>query len=99
VGKRETEYQKELKSRIATRFPGCIILKNDSELKPGIFDLVILYGTRYAALEVKRDKNAPLRPNQDYYMEEIIKMGGFAAFIYPENEERVLDEIQRAFES
>lgn len=97
MGRRENEYQAALKKRIEFRLPGCIILKNDEQLKPGIFDLTVLYGNRYAALEVKRERNAAKQPNQDYYLEEVAHMGGFAAFIYPENEEEVLDALQYAF--
>lgn len=101
MGKRENEYQSALRKRIEDRLPGCIILKNDEQLCQGIFDLTVLYGDRYAALEVKRSAKEMLdpEPNQEYYLGEVSNMGGFAAFIYPENEEEVLDALQRSFES
>lgn len=99
MGKLENEYKTALKKRIQFRLPGCIVLKNDEQLLQGIFDLTVLYGNRYAALEVKRGKNAPKRPNQGYYLEEVANMGGFAAFIHPENEEEVLDALQRSFQT
>lgn len=99
--KRENEYQRALRARIEDRFPGCIILKNDEQLCQGIFDLTILYGTRYAALEVKRSAKEMLNPepNQGYYLEQVLRMGGFGAFIYPAIEEEVLDALQRSFEA
>lgn len=99
MGKLENEYKQKLKKRIEERFPGCIVLKNDENLLPGIFDMTVIYGPLCAALEVKRDRKAPKRPNQDYYLEEVEKLGGFAAFIYPENEEEVLDALHQSFEA
>ncbi len=37
---------------------------------------------------------APEQPNQRYHVEQLSKMS-FAAFIYPEIENDVLDELQR----
>lgn len=94
--KRESEYQRELRKRIEKRFPGCVILKNDPNLLQGILDLVIFYKDRYAFLEVKRSADEPYQPNQVYYLELFADMS-FAATIYPENEDEVLDAIQRTF--
>jgi len=99
MGKLENEYKRGLKKRIEERFPGCIVLKNDEQFIQGIFDMTVLYGPYYAVLEVKKDKDAPMRPNQDYYLEQVIKMGGIAFFIYPEIEEKVLDEVQRSLQA
>jgi hypothetical protein len=48
-------------------------------------------------LEVKASADAPEQPNQEYYVNSLDAMS-FAAFIYPENEEEVLDDLQSAFE-
>ncbi|HKU52655.1 MAG TPA: hypothetical protein VJQ25_09330 [Nitrospira sp.] len=95
----EGDYKTELKKRMESRFPGAIILKNDEQLCQGIFDLTMLWGPWYAAIEVKRSRTARYRPNQEYYLEEVLKMGGLAFTLYPENEEEVLNEIQRSFEA
>lgn len=99
MGKLESEYQRGLKKRLEERFPGCIVLKNDEQLVQGIFDLTMLYGPYYVALEVKRDANAPKQPNQEYYIETVVAQGGMAAFVYPENEEEVLDALHQSFEA
>jgi hypothetical protein len=99
MGKLENQYKTELKNRMETRFPGALILKNDEQLLQGIFDLVMLWGPWYAAIEVKKDADAPYRPNQEYYLDRVVKMGGLAFTIYPENEEEVLYEIQRSFQA
>jgi hypothetical protein len=95
----ERDYQAALIDRISMRFPGCFVLKNDSQYLQGIPDLTVLHGGRWAALEVKRSENEPRQPNQQYYIDALNNMGGYAAFIYPENEAEVLDAVQRAFES
>lgn len=94
MGKLERDYQKELIKRIKQRFPGCFIMKNDSKYIQGIPDLIILIGRRWYMLEVKRHKDAIRQPNQEYYRQFFNNMS-FSGIIYPENEEEVLDEIQK----
>lgn len=92
---RENVYQAELIRELRVRFPGCVILKNDTDYLQGIPDLTILYGDKWAVLEVKASADAPLQPNQDYYIDKLDGMS-FGAFIYPENEEDVLNDLQQA---
>ena len=92
---RERDFQRNLIFEIKNRFPGCIILKNDPTYCQGIPDLLLLRLHRWAMLECKRSKNAPHRPNQDYYIEKLNAMS-YAAFIYPENEEAIMHELERA---
>jgi hypothetical protein len=99
MGKLESEYKRKLTERIEKRFPGCIVLKNDEQMRQGIPDMTILWQSWYAVLEVKRNKDARFRPNQEYYLKEISEMGGVAFAIYPENETEVLDAIQQSFET
>ena len=93
----ENKFQEKLVKELETRFPGSIVLKNDPNYIQGIPDLTILYKNKWAALEVKDSENAPHRPNQPYYVDLLDKMS-FSRFIYPENKEEVLDELQRALE-
>jgi hypothetical protein len=99
VSKRENEYQAEVIKRLERRFPGCLVLKNDEQYMQGVPDLTILWGDRYAVLEVKRSAKEADRPqpNQEYYLERIADMGSFASFIYPEIENEVFDALQQAF--
>jgi hypothetical protein len=93
---RENEYQSKLIKKIKNRFPGAIILKNDSSYKQGIPDLTVLWKDKWAALETKRSKDAPHRPNQDYYVDMMNKMS-YSSFIFPENEQEVLDAMENTF--
>lgn len=92
----ERDFQADLKKEIRARFPGCFITKLDSGEYQGIPDLLILFGNQWAILEVKRDCNAPFRPNQEYYIDQFHMMS-FSAVIFPENKEAVLDDLQQAF--
>ena len=95
---RESEFQAKLIKTLKKMFPGCEVLKNDAGYRQGVPDLLILFGSHWAMLEVKRSADAPLRPNQQFYVSLYNGMS-FAAFIYPENEEDVLSALQSAFAS
>lgn len=95
---KENKFQADLKKELKAMFPGCIVTKLDSGDIQGIPDLLILYGKRWATLENKRSKNAPKRPNQEYYVNKMNEMS-FSRFIYPENKEEVLNDLQQAFKS
>jgi hypothetical protein len=94
----ESQYQSHLIGVLREMFPGCFILKNDADYLQGVPDLLVLYANKWAMLEVKVSKFAKERPNQAHYVNLLNEMS-FAAFIYPENEEDVLRELQDAFRS
>jgi hypothetical protein len=94
----ERRYQAGFIKKLRARFPGCIIIKNDPNYLQGLPDLTILYGDKWAALEVKGDADAPVQPNQQYYVDRLNRMS-YAAFVFPGNEEDVLRELEHAFES
>ena len=94
----ENQFKTNLVRELKERFPGCIVLHIDPNEIQGIPDLLILYRDRWAALEGKRSANAPHRPNQDYYVRQMNEMS-FAAFIYPENKEEVLNAMERSFQA
>ncbi len=75
-----------------------MIAANDASYQQGILDLTLLHGDNWAALEIKSYASAPLQPNQAYYLQQLDDMS-FAAIIYPENEEEILDALQTAFAS
>ena len=97
-GKLERDFQRELIKELERRFPGAIVTKLDSSHIQGIPDLLILYKDRWATLECKRNKKATRQPNQRLYVAKMDDMS-FSRFIYPENREEVLCELQQAFES
>lgn len=94
----ESNFQRGLKKELKERFPGCIIFKTDANQIQGIPDLMILYEDKWAALEVKKDAKASHRPNQDYYVRQMNEMS-FASFIYPENKESVINDLERLFKA
>lgn len=92
----ENKFKTQLVNELEEMFPGCIVVHLDPNEIQGIPDLLVLYGNKWAALEGKKSANATHRPNQDYYVDLMNRMS-FAAFIYPENKEEVLHELQQAF--
>ena len=91
----ESKFQACLIKRLKAEFPGCYVLKNDPNYIQGVPDLLMLYKDKWFALECKRSKTAHHQPNQEYYVDKFNSMS-FAAFIYPENEEEIIDEIRQA---
>lgn len=93
----ESVFKKKLITRIEQReFPGSIVLRLDTSFIQGIPDHIILYEDMWAAFDAKRSQFAPVRPNQPYYIDLLNNMS-CASFVYPENEEKFIHEIQRSF--
>lgn len=96
----EGEYKTRLTKEIYRRFGDrcCLVVRLDAALLQGIPDMGILFeGGFWATLEAKTSMRARRQPNQQYYIGRLDGMC-FAAFICPENEEAVLDELQQAYE-
>ncbi len=92
----ESGFQDNLKKEIEEMFPGCMVFKMDQI--QGIPDLLVLHNDKWASLECKKNARAVKRPNQEYYVGLMNGMS-FSRFIYPENKEEVLRELQQAFDS
>ena len=92
----ESKFQSQLIRKIKNEFPGCMVLKNDPTYLQGVPDLTVFCGNKWAALEVKKSKNASHRPNQNYYVDKMNRMS-YATFVYPENEKEVLAELHKKF--
>lgn len=93
---KESKFQADLIVELKQRFPGCEVIKNDSGYIQAICDLLVLYKNKWAMLEAKNNKNSSKRPNQEYYVKKFGEMS-FAAFIYPENKEDILNALERSF--
>lgn len=92
----ESKFQSQLIRKIKNEFPGCMVLKNDPTYLQGVPDLTVFCRNKWAALEVKKSKNASHRPNQNYYVDKMNRMS-YATFVYPENEKEVLAELHKKF--
>lgn len=93
---KESKFQANLKKELKEMFPGCIVTKLDSGDIQGIPDLLVLYKNKWATLENKKSASAPRQPNQEYYVDKMDEMS-FSRFIYPENKDQVLDELDLHF--
>lgn len=98
MAKLENKFQSDLIKELKKMFAGCLVMKLDSSYIQGIPDLLILYKNKWACLECKKSANASKQPNQEYYI-DILNAMSFSRFIYPENKEEVLRELQTAFKS
>lgn len=92
----ENRFKTKLIAEIEDLFPGCMVMHLDPNEIQGIPDLLILYKDKWAVLEGKKSANASVRPNQQYYVELMDRMS-FAAFIFPENKDVVLEALYMHF--
>ena len=95
MAKKESEFQTKLIEEIEDIFEGCFVFKNDPTYRQGFPDITILYKDKWAALECKKSEKEKHQPNQDYYVEQLNQMS-YSSFVYPENKEEVLSELQQA---
>lgn len=93
----ESKFQAKLIKDLKEMFPGAIVQKNESYIQ-GFPDITIFYNDKWATLECKQSADAKKQPNQEYYVNRMNEMS-FSRFIYPENKEEVLYELQQAFKS
>ena len=94
----ERRFQDQFIKRLRQVFPGCMILKNDPNYLQGVPDLLLLWRERWAAFELKTSKDADVQPNQKHYV-LLLNAMSFSSFVYPENAEKVLHELQHAFQT
>lgn len=92
----ERNFQAKLIQELRDKYPDACITKMDN--KQGWPDILILSGDKWATLECKREKNAEHQPNQDYYVRKMNDMS-FSRFIFPENKQEVLDELEQALQA
>lgn len=92
--KLESGFQDRLRDEIKQKYPDSLIFKMDQI--QGIPDLLVLHKSKWASLECKKNATASHRPNQDYYVDKLNDMS-FARFVYPENKDQVLEELDLYF--
>lgn len=92
---KESIFQHKFIKELHARYPGCWTEKADPGYRQGTPDLRFYYGTFWAAFEMKRSKSEPHQPNQDEYIYRLDQMS-FARFVFPENMEEVLSELDSA---
>jgi len=91
----ETIFRNKLEDDLMRLYPNAIILRVDPYCIQGFPDRLMLYENTWASFEVKASKDSEHQPNQDYYVDLLNDMS-FAKFVYPENKNEVLHELQRA---
>lgn len=95
--KLESEFNTDLDAALKSRFPGCVIVKQDPNTSfQGVPDKLVLWGPHWALLESKRGTDSDRQPNQEHYVEKFGQMS-YSAFVNPENMHEVLDGLQEAF--
>ncbi len=92
----ENKFQANLIKKLKKLYPDCFIMKNDSSYMQGVPDLLVLNKDKWATLECKKSANARHQPNQDYYVGKMNEMS-FSRFIFPENEQEVLNDLHHWF--
>ena len=91
---RESEFQTRLIHRLESMFPNAIIYKTSPYAPQGFPDITICHDSGlWAYLECKADRNAKRQPNQEWYVGKL-NLCGFDSFIYPDNEEEVLNGLK-----
>ena len=95
--KKETNFKNELYKEIRERCPGAEVLPNDAGYLQGFPDATVyLPNGKYFLLEGKRTATSAHQPNQDYYVNES-PLSDNARFVYPENKDEILSEIERRY--
>jgi hypothetical protein len=94
----ESKFKREFKEDIGKRLPEVEIFEPNATTKRSSPDMIMLGEAGWAALEFKRSKNADHQPNQDYRVFQLNEKG-YATFVYPENKEEVLHDLEELFSS
>ena len=94
----ESNYQKRLVKKIRKMFPMCYLFVKEAKAIRGIPDLILTVNGRFIGLEVKRCESESKHRTgrtvlQRHNINKINRAGGYACFIYPENEEEVIEAI------
>ena len=95
--KKESKFKGEFYNEIRERLPGTEVIPNDAGYIQGFPDATVLFPNgRYFLLEGKREEKSHRQPNQGYYVEKS-PLSSNAAFVCPENKEKVFKELERRY--
>ena len=94
--KKESDFQQEVKREIEELFPGAIVIKQDPNIIQAFPDLLVLYNSKWVALETKRSEDSARQVNQEYWVRRLGKMS-YASFVYPENLAKVISDLRYIF--
>ncbi len=94
----ESKFKKSFLQRVRARLQIDLDIISPDTMMRDYPDTFILGPDRWAALEFKRERNAAHQPNQDYHVARLNRKS-FARFVYPENAEEVLDDLEELFTS
>lgn len=92
----ESEFKRKFKQELVARFPDLEIFEPNPTHRRSSPDMMIFDVMGWAALEFKRSEDAPYRPNQYYNISRLTEKG-YATFVYPENKEEVLHDLEGLF--
>ena len=95
----ESKFKKEAKQRIRERCPNVDLdFVNTKPFNRSMPDTFVVGPWSWAALEFKRAEGATQQANQDYHIKRLNRKG-YATFVFPENLEEVLNDLERIFTS
>lgn len=94
---READFQRKLIKLLRT-IPNSKWFVKEAKAIRGIPDIIGCIAGKYVALEVKRSE-AESKGNtgrivlQKQFIKEVVKAGGYACLIYPENHQEILEDL------
>lgn len=92
----ESKFKKDTIRRISRKFSKLDLDFIDTSMYRSVPDTFIIAPYVWAALEFKRSEDAPQRPNQNHHIERLNRKG-YASFVFPENVEEVLNDLEVLF--
>ena len=90
----ESSFQSNMIDEILDAFPEAIVTKNDASYLLGIPDVTILYRSRWAFIECKKEPRSRKQPLQSDYI-EYAQTWSFGAFACKENWKAVREDLFR----
>lgn len=95
---KESNYQRKLMKKLKLIDSSFFFVKEAKAIR-GIADIIGCINGRFVALEVKKELAGAMRRTgrtvlQRKTIQDIQKAGGYGAFVYPENEEEILNDLK-----